>query len=288
MLLAVGSDKGAPGATTLAAALARAWGGPRLLLELDPRGADLPLRLTRPEGSALLAAPSLVGLSLATRDPAAQSLERFAQPTTLGVPVIAGEMSVRAHARIAAQLPAVAKLARDWQGTVVADVGLLHPGNPALVAARAATCTLYAVRPTLEGFAHLRDNLPELAQAVADPRTASTPIAVVVIVASGEEKAALQQLRSLLEQLGFGHLPVVSLAWDPAGASLLWSQPTSKKFARSSLARSASSLAVTVAGLWPALTAQPPPVPAPSQVTLPDATGGPATGLPGVVSEVAQ
>lgn len=254
MIIAVGSEKGSPGATTVAAALAAAWPAPCLLLEVDPRGADLPLRLTRPDGTALMEAPSLVGLALAARDTAARpALDRYAQPTSMGVPVVPGEMSVRANARIAPQLPALAVAARDWPGTVVVDVGLLHSVNPALVMARAAACVLYVVRPTLEGFAHLRDNIGELAASVADPRRVRPAVGVVVVAAPREERAALNGARQLLEQLSAPALLAGAIAWDPPGAEMLWTAPT-KKSGRTPLTRSAATLAVKVAEMWPELT----------------------------------
>ena len=45
MIIGVCSNKGAPGVTTLATALALTWPGDTVLLEADPSGADLPFRL---------------------------------------------------------------------------------------------------------------------------------------------------------------------------------------------------------------------------------------------------
>jgi hypothetical protein len=258
MIIGLGSDKGAPGSTTLAAALAQVWSGPRLLLELDPRGADLPLRLTRPDGTALLEAPSLVGLALAARGPGdTPAIERFAQLTAQGFPVIAGEMSTRAYARIVTHLPDLARLAQAWPGAVFTDVGPLQPSNPAMVAARAASCVLTVTRPTLEGFAHLRDNLTGLAEAVADPRRTRPPLGVVVVVPAKAERAALRQTRSLLEQLDSPAQLVGALAFDPAGVEMLWQAPDSKKFPRTALYRSASRLAGQIVALWPQLDPNP-------------------------------
>ena len=57
VIVAVGSDKGSPGATTLATALGLVWPGDRLLCELDPRGADLPFRLMGANGQHMGGGP---------------------------------------------------------------------------------------------------------------------------------------------------------------------------------------------------------------------------------------
>ena len=63
MLIAVGSVKGSPGATTFGLALAAQWpdSGPRILAELDPSGGDLAARF------ALSLSPGLVSLAAAVR-----------------------------------------------------------------------------------------------------------------------------------------------------------------------------------------------------------------------------
>jgi len=142
VIIAVGSDKGSPGATTFATVLALAWPGERVLCELDPRGADLPFRLMHADGRHLPAQPSIATLAVAARPGGVPpELAQFAQPTLLGVPVIRGEVSTRASSKVAPHLPGIAQLAAAWLGTVIADVGSLQPGNPALAGATLTALT---------------------------------------------------------------------------------------------------------------------------------------------------
>ncbi len=59
MLFAICADRGAPGSTTAALALASARGLPTIVVEADPYGGDLALRL-RPDGKHPLAATPTV------------------------------------------------------------------------------------------------------------------------------------------------------------------------------------------------------------------------------------
>ncbi len=67
-LIALFSDKGSPGVTTLALSLAAAWPRPVTVAECDPAGGDLALRLTDEAGRPRLHPdPGLLGLAAAAR-----------------------------------------------------------------------------------------------------------------------------------------------------------------------------------------------------------------------------
>ena len=262
MLLALGSDKGSPGVTTLAAVLGLVWDGPRAVTELDPRGADLPLRLTRAGGGPLLAAPSVVGLALAARDGVtAPAVERYVQDTEVGVPVIAGELSGLVNARIAGHLPGLASTANAWPGTLIADLGNLHVTNPAMVVARAAAAVVLVVRPTMEGLAHLRESIGALTEQVGDPRRDRSPVGIVVIAESSQRRQAVARTRQLLDSIGSAAPVVGAFADDPAAAAALWSGPMTKKLGKSALVQSGRALAAQLLTLWPELSPLPSPYP---------------------------
>ena len=252
MIVAVGSDKGSPGATTLATALGLVWPGDRLVCELDPRGADLPFRLRAVNGHHMGPVPSVGTLAVDARPGAAPpQLARYAQQTILGVPVIRGEVSTRAAGKVAPHLPAIANVAASWQGAVITDVGSLQPSNPALVAARAASVVLLVMRATTEGLGHLRDRIDELSAYVGDEKREWTPVGVVLVASSRDEGAAVQRTRALLESVG-SPAPVVGVfAYDPAAAAALWEGPLTKKIAKGPLVRSAEKLVATMWQLWP-------------------------------------
>jgi hypothetical protein len=269
VIVAVGSDKGSPGATTLATVLGLIWPGDRVVCELDPRGADLPFRLMRPGGQHMAATPSIVTLAIDARPgAAAPRLENYAQPTVLGVPVIRGEVSTRATSKVAPHLPAIAAAAAAWPGTVIADVGSVQPGNPALAVAKAAVTVLLVTRPSVEGLAHLRDRVGELGEQVGDPGRVRPSIGVVLVADSRDERAAIARTRELLDSVG-APVPVVgAVAHDPAGAAALWSEPLSKRLAKNSLVRSAERLVTEIWRLWPEFGAQLEEQPAPQDQVL--------------------
>lgn len=252
MIIAVGSDKGSPGATTLATVLGLVWPGDRLLAELDPRGADLPFRLMAGGGQHMPAQPSIASLAIAARPGgAAPHLMHFAQQTTLGIPVIRGEVSTRASSKVAPHLPAIAHLAASWPGTVIADVGSLQASNPALVVAKAASVVLLVMRATTEGLGHLRARVDELAEYVGDPRRERTSVGVVVVSDAREQAAAVTRTRTLLDSIG-SPAPVVGVfRHDPAEATLLWSQPLGKRLLKSALVKSGTELTSQMWKLWP-------------------------------------
>jgi hypothetical protein len=262
MLIALGSDKGSPGVTTLAAVLGLVWNGPRAVTELDPRGADLPLRLVRAGGGPLLPTPSVIGLALAARDGVtAPAIERYVQDTEVGVPVIAGELAALVNARIAGHLPGLATTANAWPGTLIADLGNLHATNPAMVVARAAAAVVLVVRPTMEGLAHLRESIGALTEQVGDPRRDRSPVGVVVVAELSQRGPAIGRTRQLLDSFGSAAPVIGAFAYDPPAVAGLWSGPMTRKLGKSALVQSGHALATQLLTLWPELSPLPTPYP---------------------------
>jgi hypothetical protein len=169
----------------------------------------------------------------------------------LGVPVIRGEVSTRASAKVAPHLPAIAHLAASWQGAVIADVGSLQPSNPALVVAKAASVVLLVLRPSTEGLGHLRARVEELAEYVGDPRRERTSVGVVPVAEGRAEGAAVHRTRALLESIGSPAQVVGVFRHDPASAAALWAGPLSKKLIKSALVKSGERLVSAMWRLWP-------------------------------------
>ena len=66
MFVALCGDKGAPGVTTSALALASAWPGPAVVVEASPAGGDLAIRL-HPKGAVLPETPTVLSVVTASR-----------------------------------------------------------------------------------------------------------------------------------------------------------------------------------------------------------------------------
>ena len=259
MIVSVCADKGAAGVSELATVLGLVWPGPRLVLEADCSGADLPFRLTHGDGDRLLDAhPSVLSLAADARGALPDGgVLRYTQPTSLGLPVLPGALSAEGFAAMARLWPRVAELAAGWDGTVIADLGRFQPGDPAAPVAKASTVLLLLARPDLAGLHHLRDRVAELAATYGDPAAERNPVAVVVRAPVGHAgKTAVGQVRQLLEAAGSPISVVGVFADDPAGVALLHAGQLSRRLLGSELVRSGRLLAETVVSWWPQL-AQP-------------------------------
>lgn len=259
MIVTVCSDKGSPGVTTAATALAMVWPGERVLLEADPSGGDVALRARRPDDDGLLAAePGLLALAADSRTGLTpDALPRYAQPTAWGVDVIVGPASVHAYAPMRNLWPAVADAVAAWPGTAIADLGRLHPGTPAATLAQDATAVLVLTGVSVEALYHLRDRVIELAHALGDPSRPRNPVAVVVVARSGEAPAAVRQVMQMLEATG-SPIPVAgTIALDPQAAHQLRHGRQPRRIQRTDLFRSATDLATTVCQWWPQLAGHP-------------------------------
>ena len=236
MIVTVGSDKGSPGATTLAVLLALFWGEERAVCEADPRGADLPFRMPGADGRPLAASPSIATLAVDTRPGAPlRGLELYAQQTALGVPVVCGEVSSRRFHRLAAHLPTIADAAARWSGTLIADVGCVQAWNPAMVLARASQAVALVARTDTESLGRLRDRVEELAEDVDGGRPQRVPVAVVVRAGRGEARPAVTRAEKLLASIG-SPVPVLgAVVDDTAAVAALWAGQVSARTFRSAL-----------------------------------------------------
>lgn len=162
-VVAVGSLKGSPGATTAMLALAAVWpvSTPLLLVEADPDGGALAARfgLSTDPGRAS-AAPGL------RRDAADVVLDRHTQTLPGGTPILVGptspEQARASLAGCAARLGGA--LAASATRDAIVDCGRLSVGTPAAPLLAAADTLLVVVRPRLDELAPLTHRLPALAK----------------------------------------------------------------------------------------------------------------------------
>ena len=191
-LVAVGSVRGGPGATTLAVALAATWARPGrspFLVEADPDGGVLAARF------GLGHRPSLTELGVRGRSaicaddlwPAAQALA--APGADDPVPVVVAHSSAdqcqAALRTVGPRLGALLESLPDHD--VVADVGRLRPGSPAMPVVEEASLVLVVLRPRLEDI-----------DAVAQRITALNERGAVRLVLVGERPYAAAEVASVL------------------------------------------------------------------------------------------
>lgn len=165
-LIAVAADKGAPGVTTTAVALAALWPRRALLAEIDPAGGDLLYRSVGANGRPLDPGTGILSLAAtARRGIAAEQLWDHSQRLAGGLDVIVGLTSSDQAAGVAGQWAALgrafAELAQsphpEAAADVIADCGRLGPDSPTLALLPQATLLLLVTRVQPENLAHVRE-----------------------------------------------------------------------------------------------------------------------------------
>ncbi|MEV0379997.1 hypothetical protein [Nonomuraea sp. NPDC050643] len=229
-LIVLAADKGAPGVTTAATALAAVWPRPVLLAECDPAGGDLAYRLPAEGGGVLNPGKGLLTLgATARRGLEAAQIQQHTQKIIGGLDVLAGIM----HGEQAAGLtwlwgPLGRSLAAIPNADVIADCGRLgaHPQLGDLMAE--AEQVVLLTRATLDQVAHLRERL-QITKAHG----------VVVIADPRSYRASIEDVRRIVgPSVQFVH----GLAYDIKGAELLRGQ-WGGRLDRSLLIRTARDLA---------------------------------------------
>ncbi|MEU7832149.1 hypothetical protein [Nonomuraea sp. NPDC049129] len=211
-LIVLAADKGAPGVTTAATALAAVWPRPVLLAECDPAGGDLAYRLPAAEGGVLNPGKGLLTLAATARrglEPA--QIHQHTQKIVGGLDVLAG----LTHGEQAAGLtwlwgPLGRALAAIPNADVIADCGRLggHPQLGDLMAQ--AEQVVLLTRATLDHVAHLRERL-----------SITKAHGVAVIADPRNYRSSIDDVRRIVgPSVKFVH----GLAHDPKGAELLRGQ----------------------------------------------------------------
>ena len=260
MIVAICADKGSPGVTTAAVALAMAWPGERLVVDTDPSGGDLAFRARHPStGGRIRSEGGLLALAADARlTLSPEALPGYAQPTLWGVDVICGPPNSASYAPMRNLWPAVADTVAAWPGTALVDLGRLYPGTPAMALAQRATAVLVLTEVSVENLFHLRARVPEFASQFGDPSQPVNPVAVVALARRRDAAAAVQQIGRVLESVGCPVPVLGSLAIDPVSAQRLRGGQIWARMGRGHLLRSAAELADRVTQRWPHLAAPDP------------------------------
>lgn len=242
-VVGLASAKGAPGVTTTAVALTLVWPRPVLLVEADPAGGDL---LAGYLAGATASGGGLLGLALAARRgpiDAPGVLERSQPLNADGDRRVLVMPTDRTQARpVAESIDKLAAAVTSVAGSddpavcrdVLVDLGRLGPGTPAAWLA-APTDLLLLLEATLRGASAARSTLTWLREPLPD----NCRLAAVL---TGHGPYGVAEIGDALE------VPVAGvIAHDPRAARVLCGEaPTSRGFDRSSLIRSARSLADTL------------------------------------------
>jgi hypothetical protein len=222
-LIAIGADKGAPGVTTTALALAAVWPRPVLLAECDPAGGDLVYRLPALDGGRLDPRRGVLSLAVAARR-GMQSNQVWEQTQKLhgGLDVLTGVTNAEQGAGLNLLWGPVGKmLAGIPQADVIADCGRIGVDGPHYDLLAEATLVVLITRPVLGEIIRLRDRVAAVAAAAGKRGRRGFAVDVVVVA---DQKRFKITLGEVAHALGQGNVPariVGAIADEPKSAEML-------------------------------------------------------------------
>lgn len=222
-LIALAADKGAPGVTTAALALASVWPRPVLLAECDPAGGDLVFRFPAADGRQLDPRRGLLSLAVAgRRDYQQQQVWPHVQKLSGGLDVLLGVTSAEQGTGLSTLWrPLGALLAGLPEADVIADCGRLGPDGPPYDLLAQADAVVLITRPDLGDIIRLRDRATAV-MAAADRRGRRGMTVSVLVVADPKTlKDAEAEVTRALAQSGVPVRLASGIAHDPKGADLL-------------------------------------------------------------------
>lgn len=252
-LIVIAADKGAPGVTTTALALAAVWPRPVLLAECDPSGGDLIYRFPAADGSALDPRRGLMTLAVAARrglQP--RQLWEHTQKLSGGLDVLTGVINAEQGASLGALWGPLGDLfAALPGGDVIADCGRLGADGRPYDLLTSASAVLLVTRPNPGDVIRLRDRAAAVAAAAsARGRRGLTP-AVVVIAEQRTLRATADDVGRALAQGNVPATVVGGIAADDKGAELMlgqWAGKLDKTMLIRTARETAQQLAASLAG----------------------------------------
>jgi hypothetical protein len=225
VLVAVGSLKGAAGATTCAVALAAVWPEPPVLVEADCAGGDLGAWNWVPDS------PGLASLATALRTGRAD-VATHATGLACGVEAVVAAAG-RQQATVAVGLLAEADPGL-WtkERPVIADVGRLEPGAPSAVLVSAADVLLLCSRGDLGSLLRLAD--------------ADLPAGITRVVLTGGSRYRHSEIAARIGRPVLGEVP-----WDIHAAQVVGGRrPAGRGWTRRGLPAAARALAARLPPRW--------------------------------------
>lgn len=228
-LIALAADKGSPGVTTAAVALAAVWPRRVLLAEADPAGGDLIYRSVAAHGGPL--DPHLGLLSLAAtarRGLVAEQVWDHVQPVSGGLDVLVGIGTSEQTAGLSGLWGtlgrAFAGLGESPRGAadVIADCGRIGAESPTPELLADASVVLLVSSTAPEQIARVRDRAAALSAKLHGGAHLGMPLIGVLLIAEPSGAARIAgQVNSMLLQAQVGAQVVGTIARDPVGAAQL-------------------------------------------------------------------
>ncbi|MFB6843883.1 hypothetical protein ACFCXS_03255 [Streptomyces sp. NPDC056373] len=232
-LIALAADKGSPGVTTAAVALAAVWPRRVLLAEADPAGGDLVYRSAAAHGGPLNPNTGMLSIAAtARRGLVPDQLWDHVQPLSGGLEVLVGLGIAEQAAGLAGLWPTLGHAFNSLADSphaaadVIADCGRISGDTPAVEMFPHAALVLLVSRTEPEAIARVRDRAAALAGKLhggsRGAASLGTPmIGVVLIADTGTAGKIASQVNDMLVHAQTGARVVGTIADDPAGADQL-------------------------------------------------------------------
>ncbi|MEV0257674.1 hypothetical protein AB0H82_25880 [Streptomyces sp. NPDC050732] len=232
-LIALAADKGSPGVTTAAVALAAVWPRRVLVAETDPAGGDLVYRSAAAHGGPLNPNTGMLSIAAtARRGLVPDQLWDHVQPLSGGLEVLVGLGVAEQAAGLAGLWPTLGRAFSQLADSphapadVIADCGRISGDGPAVELFPHAALVLLVSRTEPEAIARVRDRAAALAAKLhGGPRGAASlaqPLIGVLLIADPSTSAKLvHQVNDMLMAAQTGARVVGTLADDPAGSDQL-------------------------------------------------------------------
>ncbi len=246
-LVALAADKGSPGVTTAAVALAAVWPNRAIVAECDPAAGDLVYRLPAADGAPLNADVGLLSLAAtARRSLRPAQVWEHTQVLHGGLDVLVGLASAEQAAGLSGLWSTFGQaFGQVPEADVFADCGRVGPGAPTIELMAHAAMVVLLARASVDSVAHLRDRVAALTATLGGGGFAGPPVRVVLIASPDEHKRSVEQVGGLLRAAGLPADVLGVLAADPKGARLLAGE-WGGRLDKSLLIRSARELALTL------------------------------------------
>ena len=231
-LIAIAADKGSPGVTTSAVALAAVWPRRALYAECDPHGGDIVYRMPAEHGGPLDPNRGLVSLAVeARRGFDATVLPQHTQRLRGGLEVLVGLGNAdQMHGMAGLWGPLGRAFDRfsdlSYGADVIADCGRIGPDSPTMDLLAQSALVLLVARTNAEYIAHIRDRANSLSARLHAAQGSSVsiarpPIGVVLIAPPKQARQVAKQVGDLLAATTHGAEVLGVIAHDEAGADAL-------------------------------------------------------------------
>ena len=222
-LIAIASDKGAPGVTTAALALAAVWPRPVLLAECDPAGGDLVYRFPAVGGGHLDPRRGVLSLAVvARRGMRPQQVWEHVQKLHGGLDVLAGVTNAEQGAGLSLLWGPIGKaLASMPQADVIADCGRLGADGPLYDLLAEATTVVLVSKVHVADVIRLRDRATAFAAAAQSRGRRNFGVGVVIVADHKKFRASLGEVQHVLGQANAPATVLGGIAHDTKGAELL-------------------------------------------------------------------